>query len=121
MFPITMDDGTVVEKRADFIRTAIDSGYRSDNHCPVCNKFVESGGRGPHTASHLRQLGDIPPRKLKARKPKVDPKPKAPRTPPVEDACLALIHAYAKTVPVSMIGDINAWVENTKTLIGALK
>jgi hypothetical protein len=64
MFPIRMDSGEIVERRADAIRSAIDVGWKADNHCPVCGRHVERGGQGPHTASHLRQIGDIPAKKV---------------------------------------------------------
>jgi hypothetical protein len=75
MFPIRMDNGEIVERRADAIRSAIDVGWKADNHCPVCGRHVERGGQGPHTASHLRLIGDIP-KKAVAKKAVAKQKPR---------------------------------------------
>lgn len=106
---------------ADDVRRLVanpDTNEQGAKVCRVCNFIAVGAGYGPHGQSHLRAIGDIPPRTA-SDKPKKAPKSKAGS---VDEACYALLaHTVGDRIPISMIGDVAAWVESTKKLIGALK
>lgn len=108
-----------IERTRAVIRKDIELGLTMSGHCRVCNKQILPEGVGPHMVAHRRLIGDLPPVK---RSPRKTEKRKYTKKPSVDDACYGMLSALVgEKIPLSMVGDVQAWVEDTKKLIESLK
>lgn len=97
--------------------------------CRVCGKHMKRGGYGPHSASHLRAIGDLPQQKQPKRKPKAEPKPKAVKVeakyePSTRDVCVAMLFGLVgidACIPMSELDEVLGWIDCTEQLVDRLR
>lgn len=146
-FPIELDSGVVELTLSEIRRRATIEPERigkNEQRCPVCRRTFNASGFGPHLQSHLRAIGDLPPRKRGPNKATLERREreraaqraerKATPTPEpvtaaaervvldVDDACIGLLLGLtgADSIGLEQIPAVMRWVRDTSTLVDSL-
>ena len=119
---VTMASGQEVGMLHEELVAKISAEW-TDSRCPVCAKYVQQAGHGPHMASHKRMAGLMPAKK-QPKKAKAKPKAKKPdpvEMPPLYETLSGVLYGYVgETIPVSMLAEVSEWMASTEHLFNAL-